>query len=181
MTNVFELGAGVLLFIPTNTGAQLAFQFGQPDDGAPHRADARRAPVPTVPTETKSRTRGKAERQPGGGGPGACVPGGGFDVWLADKTVRDPSAPSVASMALYQSYIKHAKASAVPPCCMLTLTKFGRLLTARGFAKFTAATGRIDRRGLRLLRQPEEDGLDRYGEAPAPYQCKRAKARGARG
>lgn len=170
MMKKIELGAGVLLFIPTAKGEQLAFQFGQsggvellaskPDRAA--KPSSRRA------SELQSKSGPKVT---------ACVPGGGFDDWLDQAAVRDPLSPPVPSRALYRSYVEHAKANAVPECCELSLTKFGTLLTAKGFAKVRGKDRRVQRQGLRLVRGMEADGFDAYGQPSPAYTCTRAKAR----
>ncbi|MBX9662583.1 hypothetical protein [Novosphingobium sp.] len=170
MMKKIELGAGVLLFIPTTKGEQLAFQFGQSGGVELLASKPDRAAKPSA--------RRGLERGPKNGGKvAACVQGGGFDSWLQQAAVRDPLAPPVPSRALYRSYVEHAKANAIPVCCELSLTKFGTLLTAKGFLKVRGKDRRVQRQGLRLVRGMEADGFDAYGEPSPAYTCTRAKAR----
>lgn len=91
------------------------------------------------------------------GGSAHCQREALFAGWLQSEVDTSEPGAAEASAALYHAYQGYCVRGSIPPCCVMSLTRFGRELSARGFAKKNGRAGRVERVGCRLVTRAAAD------------------------
>lgn len=86
-----------------------------------------------------------------------CQREGLFAAWLGEEVDTSLAEGSEQATSLYRAYQAFCDRRGVPACCIMSHTRFGRELGARGFEKLKNGGGRIERVGLRLRAERPSD------------------------
>ena len=118
-----ELGGGVVLVVPD--GATITLTIGSGPMTAP----------PALPSPQSA----------------ACPRERQFEDWLRDEVESDDPGATEGSAALFRAYLRYCDRRGGAAADRMTITRFGRSLSTRGYGRRKSRRGRVERIGCRLV------------------------------